>query len=177
MLSSIQGILAAEGPRNPLLPDNAELIWGSLAFFVVLGLLSWKLVPVIQKGMADRTSKIEGDLAAAEKTKGDADKLLGDYQRQLADAKTEGARILDEARQQAEGVRRDMIARAEADAAAIRAKSQEDLNAQADRIKADLTSHVRTLSLDLAEKVVGANMNRETNSQLVDRYIAELGSK
>ncbi len=181
MLSTIQlahNLLAAEAaPRNPLLPDTAELVWGSLAFFVVLALLSWKLVPIIQKGMADRTAKIEGDLAAAEGARASADKALADYKAQIADAKAEGNRIIDEARQQAEVVRKDLLIRAESDAAAIRAKANEDLNLQSDKLKADLSSHVRTLSLDLAEKVVGANMNRETNSQLVDRYIAELGTK
>ena len=55
--------------------------------------------------------------------------------------------------------------------------ASDDLNAQADRLKAELQSHVKNLSLELAEKVVGANMNRDTNSALVDRYIAELGAK
>ena len=43
-------------------------------------------------------------------------------------------------------------------------------------VKGELEGHVKRLSVDLAEKVVGANLNRDTNNALVDRYIAELGA-
>lgn len=162
---------------NPILPATDELIWGTISFLIIFFAL-WKfLIPALKKTMAARAAKIQGDLDAAAKTRTEADTIVADYKAKLADAKAESDRIIDEARQQAETVRKDLIARAESDAAAIRAKSAEDLNAQADRLKADLQSHVKGLSLELAEKVVGANMNKETNSALVDRYIAELGAK
>ncbi len=162
---------------NPILPATDELVWGTVAFLVIFVAL-WKFaIPALKKTMAARTAKIEGDLGAASKAKADADAMLADYNAKLADAKAQSDRIIDEARQQAEAVRKDMIARAEEDARSIKAKATDDLNAQADRIKADLQSHVKSLSLELAEKVVGANMNRDTNSALVDRYIAELGAK
>ena len=162
---------------NPILPATDELIWGTISFFLIFFAL-WKfLVPAMRKTLAARATKIQGDLDAAAKTRTEADTIVADYKAKLADAKAESDRIIDEARQQAESVRKDLISRAEAEAQAIRAKSAEDLNAQAERLKADLQSHVKGLSLELAEKVVGANMNRETNSALVDRYIAELGAK
>jgi F-type H+-transporting ATPase subunit b len=162
---------------NPILPATDEIIWGAVSFAILM-LIMWKFaVPAIKKTMAARSARIEGDLASAEKAKSDADTMIAEYKAKLADAQSESNRIIDDARQQAEAVRKDLIARAEADAAAIRAKASEDLNLQADRLKADLSSHVKNLSLDLAEKVVGANMNKDTNAQLVDRYIAELASK
>ena len=174
-------IFAAEGggieAPNPILPAKNEIIWSVLSFGVLL-VLMWKFaMPAVMKAMAARTAKIEGDLGAAAQTREQADKILVEYKAQLTDAKAQSDRIIDEARQQAETVRKDLIARAEADAQAVRAKASDDLNAQADRLKAELQSHVKNLSLDLAEKIVGANMNRDTNSALVDRYIAELGAK
>jgi F-type H+-transporting ATPase subunit b len=162
---------------NPILPATDELIWGTIAFALIFFAL-WKfLIPAMKKTMAVRSAKIQGDLDAASKTRAEADTIVADYKAKLGDAKAESDRIIDDARQQAETVRKDLIARAEADAASIRAKASEDLNVQADRLKAELQTHVKGLSLELAEKVVGANMNKETNSALVDRYIAELGAK
>ena len=178
-LLAVSTLFSGEGIEapNPILPATDELIWGTVAFAAIL-LMMWKFaVPAIKKTMAARSARIEGDLASAEKAKGDADTMIAEYKAKLADAQSESNRIIDEARQQAEAVRKDLIGRAEADAAAIRAKASEDLNAQADRLKADLQAHVKGLSLDLAEKVVGANMNKDTNSALVDRYIAELAAK
>jgi F-type H+-transporting ATPase subunit b len=162
---------------NVILPAASELLFGSLAFLILLAGM-WKFaLPALKKTTAARSAKIAGDLASAEKAKTDSDKMIAEYQAKLSDAKAEGEKIREEARQQAEAIRKDMLTRAEADADAVRAKATDDLNAQATRIKGELESHVKTLSLELAEKVVGANMNRETNAALVDRYIAELGSK
>ena len=159
---------------NPILPATGELLYGTIAFIAIF-LMMWKFaIPAMKKTMNARSAKIEGDLKAAEGAKGEAEKQLADYKAQLADAKSESNRIIDEARQQAESVRKDLLARAEADAAQVRAKATEDLNAQAERIKADLSAHVRNLSIDLAEKVVGQNLDHNTNEALVDRYIAEL---
>jgi F-type H+-transporting ATPase subunit b len=162
---------------NPILPVTSEILWGAISFVVLFGLLAKVAMPAIRKTMAARSAKIEGDLGAAAKAKSDGDALVAEYQAKLADAKKEADRIIDEGRQQADQVRKDLIARAEADAAAIRAKAAEDNTQQSDRLKADLQTHVRSLSLQLAEKVVGANMNNDTNSALVDRYIAELAKK
>ena len=162
---------------NPILPATNEIIWGGLSFLVLLFLMSKYAMPSLKKGMTARSDKIENDLKAAESTRAEADRQLADYKAQLADAKAESNRIIDDARQQADAVRKDLVARADADAAQIRAKATEDLNVQAERIKADLTSHVKSLSLELAEKIVGQNMTNDTNAALVDRYIAELNNK
>jgi F-type H+-transporting ATPase subunit b len=159
---------------NPLLPETSEIIWGSLAFLVVFGFLGKFALPAAKKAMAARSAKIEGDLAAAATAKADAEKEAATYRSQIGDAKGEGAKILDDARAQAETARKDIIARAEAEAADIKAKAIADADAQGDRVKLELQSHVRGLSIDLAEKVVGQNLDRSTNEALVDRYIAEL---
>ena len=102
--------------KNPILPEGKEILWASIAFFLVFGLLAWKAWPAIKKSLQDREDKIRGDLEHAESVRTQADKELADYQRQLADSRNEGGRIIEEARQSADQVRKDLIARAEADA-------------------------------------------------------------
>lgn len=162
---------------NPILPATDEIVWGTISFLVIFFLLAKFAFPAIKKSLDARSAKIQGDLDSAESAKGEAQKLLADYQAQLANSRAEANRILDEARQQAEVVRRDVLARAETEAAQVRAKATEDLTIQAERIKVELEAHVKKLSLELAEKVVGANLNTDTNAALIDRYIAELGAR
>jgi F-type H+-transporting ATPase subunit b len=161
---------------NPILPPMSELAWGTAAFAVVfLGL--WKFaIPALKKTMNARSAKIEGDLNAAAKAKSDAEGEAATYRSKIGDANAERDRILDDARAEADKVRKDLIARAETDAADIRQKATDDSAAQGSRLKGELEGHVKRLSVDLAEKVVGANLNRDTNNALVDRYIAELGA-
>ena len=167
---------AQEAP-NPILPATNEIIYGTVSF-LILFLIMWKVAyPAVKKGMVARSARIESTLSSADKAMADAQTVLSEYRAQLADAKTEGNRIIEEARQQADAVRKQMLARAEADVASTRMKAAEDLAAQAERLKADLTMHVKSLSLELAGKVVGANLDTDTNAALVDRYIAELAAK
>ena len=98
--------------KNPILPEANEIIWGSLAFIVLL-IGMWKFAfPAVTTMMNDRTERIRRNLDDAERVKGEAQSILEEYQRQLADAKSEANRIIEEARQTAESLRRDLMARA-----------------------------------------------------------------
>ena len=46
-----------------------------------------------------------------------------------------------------------------------------------ERIVGQLQSQVRTLAIDLAERVVGANLDRDQNLRLVDQFVAELNAQ
>jgi F-type H+-transporting ATPase subunit b len=162
---------------NPILPSGTEILWGTLAFVVLVALM-WKFAfPAVQKAMQARTEKIRGDLDEAETIRTEAQQILDDYQRQLADARNESNRIIEEARQAAEQVRQEMIHRADEEVAELRRRNTDDLRVAQERVLSQLQVHVRGLAIELAEKVVGANLDRDRNLQLVDQFIAELNSK
>jgi F-type H+-transporting ATPase subunit b len=171
--ASIDDCQAAE---SPLKPENSELVWGSISFAILL-VLFWKFgFPAVQKAMKTREDRIRGDLEQAEGAKSEAEGVLTQYRAQLADARAESGRIIDEARQAADGVRRDLIARAEADAAEIRTRAQEDARLAGDRAMADLRGRVSNLSIELAEKIVERNLDHDTQLALIDNYIDSVGS-
>jgi F-type H+-transporting ATPase subunit b len=175
--SEVQAIIKVASTKpapNPLLPETSEIVWGGLAFLVVFGFLAKFALPAARKAMDARSAKIAGDLKAADDAKANAEAEAAKYRSSIGDAKGEAAQIVDAARAQAETVRKDIVARAEAEAADIRAKAIADADAQGDRVKVELQSHVRGLSIDLAEKVVGKNLDRATNEALVDQYISQL---
>jgi len=102
---------------SPLKPDNSELVWGSISFVILLGLFFKFGYPAVVKTMKARENRIKDDLEQAEGAKSEAETVLSEYRAQLAEARAEAGRIIDESRQAADQVRRDLIARAEADAA------------------------------------------------------------
>ena len=105
---------AAAEERNPILPAANELIWGAVAFFVLLFLMYRTVWPGVTKAYADRRANIEGKLEQAEKERAEAEELLEKYKQRLAAAEDETQRILEEARAAAEKVRRDLRAKATA---------------------------------------------------------------
>jgi F-type H+-transporting ATPase subunit b len=160
--------------KNPILPSGAEIVWGTVSFVVLFAVLAKYAFPAVNKAMVARTEKIRNNLDEAQKVRDEAETILTDYQRQLADARGEANRIIEEARQAAEQLRQDMVRRADEEVAELRQRNAEDLRAAQERAISQLQSQVRNLALELAEKVVGANLDRDRNLQLVDQYITEL---
>jgi F-type H+-transporting ATPase subunit b len=161
---------------NPILPATSEIIWGSISFLALFALLAKFAWPGIKKGMEARSDRIRESLDEAERAKSEAQTVLDEYQRQLADAKSESARIIEEARQAADNLRQDLRRQAEAEVNELKQRAQEDIQAQVDRAMADLRSQVATLSIELAEKVVERNLDRDTQMALIESFINQVGS-
>ena len=162
---------------SPILPEKNEIIWGVISFAVLAVALMKFAVPAMQKGMAARTERIRTDLGAAEKAKADADTLLADYRAQLADARNEGNRMLEEARRSADALRADLQARAQSEIAELRARAAADVEAAKVSAIADLRAEVASLAIGAAEAIVQKSLDRETQVQLVENYINQVGSR
>ena len=162
---------------SPILPATNELIWGGITFIVLLLAMAKFGLPAVRNMMDERTERIRADLDAAENAKVEAVRVQEEYSRQLADAKAESARIIEEARQAADSVRRDLIQRAEQEAAELRQRNAEQLEGERARIMGELQGQVTALAIELAEKVVEANLDAEANTRLIESYINQLSSR
>lgn len=172
--NDLEGCVAAP---NPIFPDRTEIIWGGLAFVILLALMQWKLFPVVKNQMEQRTQRIQDSLDDADRERAEAAEVKARYEAELADAKTEAARLVDEAREQAAAVRADLQARAEADIADMRERAAADVEASKRQAIADLQSEVSDIALGAAEAVLGRSLeDPEMQRRLVDDYIASVGA-
>lgn len=156
---------------NVLLPELNEIIWGGIGFLVVLFFMIKFGFPAAKRAMSDRTAKIQGDLDAAEQAKADALAVKADYESKVSDAKGEAARIIEEARQSADQLKADQQARLTEELAANRAQAQADIDAAKRAAMAELRGEVATIAIGAAETVVGQNLDRNAQIQLVEDYI------
>jgi len=163
--------------RNPILPAWNELIWGTIAFLILLFIMYRTVFPSVNKALADRRANIEGKLEQAEREREEADQLLEQYRRRLRDAGDETQRILEEARANAERVRRDLLAKAEADAGRELDRARQAIRGERDQAIRQLRNEVGTLAVELATRVVGDSLDRDRQLRLVDEYIDELGNQ
>jgi F-type H+-transporting ATPase subunit b len=159
---------------SPLLPGINEVIWGTAAFIVLLGVM-WKFgVPAVKNMEKAREDRIRNDLEGAEKARNEATAEKEQYLAQIAGAKDEAGRLIEEARVAAESVRADLITRAETEANDIRARAQADIVNQRNQAMAQLRTDVASLSIDLAGRIVERNLDSDTNRQLVDSFIDQV---
>ncbi|MEN8040198.1 MAG: F0F1 ATP synthase subunit B [Actinomycetota bacterium] len=165
----------ASGGAALLLPAPEELIAGIIAFAIIFAVV-WKFaLPALKATLEDRQAAVRTHLEAAEKAKVEAESLLDDYRAQVAGAKGEASDIVAEARDAGEAVKADIIARAEAEAEQIKARAGEEIASERERAAVDLRRQVADLSIDVAERVVGSSLDADSQRDLVNRYIDELG--
>jgi F-type H+-transporting ATPase subunit b len=168
---------AAQEERNPILPAANELIWGAVAFAILLFLMYRTVFPQVTKIYQERRANIEGKLEEAEKERDEAEQLLQKYRERLAAAEDETRRILEEARANAERIRKDLLAKADADAERQLQRARETIRSERDQAIRQLRGEVGTLAVELATRVVGDSLDRDRQLRLVDQYIDPLGDQ
>jgi F-type H+-transporting ATPase subunit b len=168
--------LAAEETRF-VLPHAVEMIWGSIAFFLLFGALTWKVWPSVKKMLDERTAKIREGFEKSEAAKVEAEALLDQYRRQLDEARGDAQKIIEEAKRTAESLRQELVTNAEREAQEIVTRARAEVSGEADRAKQQLRAELANLSLDLATRVIERELAQpESARQFVDRTIAELAA-
>jgi F-type H+-transporting ATPase subunit b len=177
MVGTVLGLLAAESSdKENLYPHAAELLVGAVAFAIIFFFM-WKWVlPRVNTLLEERREKIQGELERAEATRTEADQILSDYKAQLANARDEANRIIEEARRTAQQLQLDLQARAEQESQATVARAQDEIRAERDRVFQELRTQVGEIAVVLAGKVVGAELDRAAHERLIDEYIDEVAS-
>lgn len=169
-------ILASE-ENSFILPHNInEALWAAAASIIVFVLLWWKAGPAIGNALRGRTERIEGELAAAESARTEAETALADVQARIANADAERQRILDEARATATALKAQIAERAADDADTIRSRAAADAESIKARVGADLTDEVAGLALGAAEAIIARNLDATTQASMIDAYIDQVGA-
>jgi F-type H+-transporting ATPase subunit b len=166
-----------EEAPNPLLPETNEIIWGALGFVIVFFFLAKFGLPQIKSTMNARTERIRSDLQAAEDQRNEAETVLAEYRAQLNDARAEAGRIIEEARQAADQIRRDQEANLQTELAELRQRAVADIDAAKAQAMSDLRSDVAQLAIGAAETIVGRSLDASTQNQLVEDYINEIATR
>jgi F-type H+-transporting ATPase subunit b len=161
----------------PIIPHPGELIVGFLAFGVLLYIFTKKVVPRLEEVHAERAAAIEGGMEQAEKAQAEAEAALREYQAQLAEARTESARIREEARAEGAAILAEMREKAGQDAVRIIESAHKQIEAERQQAVVQLRAEVGRLATDLASRIVGESLQDEARqSRVIDRFLAELES-
>ena len=177
-MSQITVLAAAEGAGGiDLLPVWSELIWGSVAFLILLVGMMKFVFPKLNETLEERSAAIQGKMEAADAKLQEAAASKADYEASIADARGEGDRIVAEARAAADALRAEARTRAEAEAAQILERAEASVAAERERVISELRGQVGALSVELASRIVERELDSTTHEALVDEYIAQLSSQ
>ena len=176
---SLAVLFASEDPSEShhwLLPEQSELIYGTISSLLIFFLL-WKFGwPLAKKALAARTERIQNELDHASQAKADAETESARIRQALGDIESERARLLAEADAQAEALIADGRTRLDQEAAELETRAEADIAALASRSADELRAEIARYSSAAADKVVTRSLDDPTHQELIESFIARVGA-
>ena len=151
------------------------IIWTLISFFILLILLRKVAYPQILKAMKNREETIKQQLEEAQKIKKEAEAFLEDYKRQLAEARSEAQKVINEGKELGENMRKEIIQKAQEESNHIVKRAQEEIELQKQKAILELQERIADLSIMAASKVINKSLNPEDHRRLVEEYLSKVG--
>ena len=150
------------------------VFWSTISFLVVLVLmrrLAWG--PILQ-GLKDREEEIDGALNKAKEARAEIENLQADNERLLQEARVERDGMLRDARDMAAKLVADAKQQAKDEGERMIEQAKQAIDGERAAAVADLKAEVAKLSLEIAEKLVRQELKEDAAQQeLIGRMISD----
>jgi F-type H+-transporting ATPase subunit b len=169
-------VLAAEEGGGSFLvtPNVGLMIWTLLAFGITLYIL-WKLAfPRIAEALDRRRLAIEESIAAAERSKQEADELLDEYRARLREAREQSEDIVARARKAADNLADETKAEASKQREELLAAARRDIEHETRRALDELRKEVADLTVTATEKITRKSLTEEDHRRLIEEALQEV---
>ncbi len=157
-----------------LAADPGLIFWTIVTFLLLLGIL-WKFAwnPIL--GALDaREMAIQKTIDDAERLQAEAEAVLTEHQQRLAESRAEGNRILDEARQAGEHMKKDILEKARAESEKVLERAHRQMELETEQAIQTIRAQAADLALKAAEKVLERSLTDADHRRLADEALAEL---
>lgn len=138
-----------------------------VSFFVLMGILSYFLYKPVRRFMADRSAGIDKTIKESQSARLQAEQLKEQYHAELAGARAESQRILDDAVKQGQKVREQIVAEAREEAGRLMAKAKADLEQEVIKSMAILRNEVADLAIKSASRLLNRELDDASHRSLI----------
>ena len=163
-----------EAPRGPFAITPGVSLWTLVIFLILMAVLAKTVWPMILKAVDEREARIKGQIEAAERANADAQRLLEQYQAQLAKANAEAQEIVAQGRQAGDELREQLATKGRQEQEELLQRARREINLERDRAVAELRREAVELSIAAASKVIEKNLDTESDRKLVRDYLDSL---
>lgn len=144
-------------------------------FTLMVVLLTMLLYKPILRMLNERRERIAKSLADVDAAREAAARAQQDYDRRIVEAQREAQEIIARASQASEQVAAEIRAEAQREAETIRQRAREEAAQERAHVLAEVQSQIASLSMLATERVLGQAVDANTQRQLVDQFLAEIG--
>ncbi len=160
---------------NPLVqPDPGLFIWTIVTFLVLLGLLAkfaWR--PLLQ-ALETRQERIRKSLEDAERAKQELERLQQESAKIMRQARIEAESIVTQTRADAERLRGELKQKAKDEADNILRNAQQQIQLQTRQAIQQIRGEVADIAVLLASKLLERNIAKEDNARLIDDTLKQI---
>lgn len=157
--------------------DPGLIVWTIVTFLLLLGIL-WKFAwnPIL--GALDaRELAIQRTIDDAERLQAEAGAVLQEHQKRMAEARAEGNRVLDEARQAGEHMKQDILEKARTESEKVLERAHRQMELETEQAIQTIRAQAADLALRAAEKVIERSLTDADHRRFADEAIAELAER
>ena len=160
---------------NPLIEVRPGLmVWTIICFLIVLVVLKRVAFKPIQEMIDKRREHIEQAVAEADKARAEAQNVLEEHRKLVADAKGQGEEILAEARRIADAQRERVRVETEEDRTRRLEETRRQIEQATQQALGEIRDEVGRLSLLAAEKITGKSLTDADHQRLIDEALADI---
>jgi F-type H+-transporting ATPase subunit b len=154
--------------------DPGLFVWSVITFLLLVGLLYKFAFNPLMRLQKARQTEIHQSIMDAENLRDEAQQLLGDYKRQLAQARGEADAIVERARKAGETSKAEILeeARVQAEASLVKARKQieRDTNQALQKIREEAAD----LAITATAKVARTSLSPDDQLRLIKEAINEI---
>ena len=122
-----------------------------------------------------RAKKISDDIDGAESARQKAEDLAQKRETELAGSRQEATTIIENAKETAEKNKAGILADAADEAGRLKEKANQEIAQTKAEALNSIKGDVADLTVNLASKILGQQLDQEAHKELIDRYIDKLG--
>ncbi|MFD1430475.1 F0F1 ATP synthase subunit B [Lacticaseibacillus mingshuiensis] len=154
------------------LGDTLFLVATFVVLLILVGHFAWKPVTKI---MTERQTKVDGDLDYAENARNEAQTLQAKREAELKNSRADAVKIVNTAKENGEKQRQQMLDTTTQEVATLKQNASADIAQERQDALASAKDDVAELSVAIATKIIGKELNAADQQALIDDYIKGLG--
>jgi len=153
---------------------NATLLGQAIAFAVFVWFCMKYVWPPLLSAIEDRQKKIADGLTQAERAGKNLELAQAKATEKLKEAKAQAAVIVDQANKRRAQIIEKAKDEAEVERKKIITQGEAEVEAEVNRAREGLRLQVSALAIAGAEKIIKRTVDKEANSDIIDKLVAEL---
>ncbi len=151
-------------------PSLVSYLINYIILLILLGVFAYR--PLLN-AIDGRVDSIRESLAAADQARAEVATSRSEIEEELNEARREGQRLLDQAREAADRFRDAEMARARQSAEEFSERAQADIARERDAAINEVRAAFGDLAITAAERIIRRSVDRQAHQEIIDQVLAE----